>query len=283
MAALARLALALLVPLLLEAHSPEPQSCHADRAPATLRVVFIRHAESFNNVLNLVSHDYYTQHRMADPPITPLGEEQADAVGVFIAQSRSGLLQHISEILISPTIRTLQTAKPIVARMPGVKAHVDVDIFEVGGVYLANRSTGQPVGEPGLTRVLMSEYGYELPDSVAETGWYAHDDETAERHKESKAEGAARAAKVAESLRSTAAGLHERKTIAMVSHGDFIGYVLSHLLGGQGSHSKPAFKVYNTGVTCVDIKADGSVLVLYVNSVSHLKQSQYRAAHLGVV
>jgi hypothetical protein len=44
-----------------------------------------------------------------------------------------------------------------------------------------------------------------------------------------------------------------------------------------------AFKVYNTAVSVVDIRADGSVLVLMVNSVAHLESNQYRAAHLGRV
>jgi broad specificity phosphatase PhoE len=242
----------------------------------------VRHAESFNNVLNLVSHDYYRAHRMADPILTPLGEEQANEVGKHIAEARSSLLQHISEVHVSPTVRTLETARPIVKRLPGVKVVVDVDIFEVGGVYNEGES-GRIVGEPGLSRAKMAAFGYGLPDAVTESGWYNRGcDATAHRLKESKEEGKARAARVADRLRLLASSLDERRTIAMVSHGDFIGLLLADLISGQ-SGPEIAFKLYNTAISCVDIRADGSVLVLFVNTVAHLESRQYRAAHLGVV
>jgi hypothetical protein len=155
------------------AHAPEQACASSDRAAPALRLVFIRHAESHNNVLNLVSTDYYREHRLADPPLTPLGEEQALAVANFMRESRSGLLQHVSEVHVSPTLRTLQTAKPIVRQLVGVRAVVDVDAFEVGGVYDQDQSTGAVVAGPGLARAEMSEYKYELPDSVTSTGWYA--------------------------------------------------------------------------------------------------------------
>ncbi|KAG8464372.1 hypothetical protein KFE25_003435 [Diacronema lutheri] len=191
-------------------------------------------------------------------------------------------MQHISEVHISPTLRTLQTARPIMARLPGVRAEVVLDIFEVGGVYNANVTSGEAEGQPGVARAAMSEFGYGLPDGVTEDGWYAR-----EHGKETKAEGVARASKVAARLRETAAALPTaRKTIALVSHGDFIGMLLANLLGhGRGDASVGlAFKVYNTGVSIIDINGhDGSVRVLMVNSVAHLQPNQYRAAHLGVV
>lgn len=222
-------------------HAAEP-SCASEKASSSvLRVVLVRHAESFNNVLNLVSHDYYRDNRLADPPITTLGEEQAGAAARFISESRSGLMQHISEVHISPTLRTLQTARPIMARLPGVRAEVVLDIFEVGGVYNANVTSGEAEGQPGVARAAMSEFGYGLPDGVTEDGWYAR-----EHGKETKAEGVARASKVAARLRETAAALPTaRKTIALVSHGDFIGMLLANLLGhGRGDASVGlAFKV----------------------------------------
>ena len=262
------------------AHTPETSKASPNAEPAVLRVLFVRHAESFNNVLNLVSHDYYRANRMADPILTPLGEEQADEVGKHLAEARSGLLQHISEVHVSPTVRTLETAKPLVRRLPGVKAVVDVDIFEVGGVYNEDE-LGSVEGQPGLSRSQMAAFGYALPDAVTEAGWYNLGcDATAHRLKESKEEGRARAARVADRLRQLAASLDERRTIAMVSHGDFIGLLLADLIAGG---PEVAFKLYNTALSCVDIRADGSVLVLFVNTVSHLESHQYRVAHLGVV
>lgn len=264
------------------AHTPETKAS-SKAEPATLRVVFVRHAESFNNVLNLVSHDYYRQHRMADPILTPLGEEQADEVGRHIAEARSGLLQHISEVHVSPTVRTLETAKPIVRRLPGVKAVVDVEIFEVGGIYDEDAALGSVEGQPGLSRSQMAAFGYALPDAVTESGWYNQGcASTAHRLKESKEEGRARAGRVAERLRRLAASLDERRTIAMVSHGDFIGLLLADLIAGQADGGV-SFKFFNTAVSCVDIRADGSVVVLFVNSVVHLASHQFRVAHLGVV
>lgn len=207
-----------------------PQDPQCASEARSLRVVLVRHAESFNNVLNLVSSEYYADRRLADPPITALGEEQAAAAARFISESRSGLLQQISELRVSPTLRTLQTARPISAALPGVSTLVDLEIYEVGGVYNTSKSTGEPEGQPGLPRAEMAAYGHALPDEALPGGWYP-----AARGKESKAEGAARAGRVAARLRAEASALSvPRKTVALVSHGDFISNLLAELLGKGG-------------------------------------------------
>lgn len=228
-------------------HTPEASQCASGDATRTLRLVIVRHAESYNNVLNLVSTQYYRANRLADPPITILGEEQAEAAAKFISESRSGLMQQISEVHVSPTIRTLQTAAPIVKALPGVRAFVDVDTFEVGGVYNSlNLSTGENKGEPGLTRAQMGEFGYEMPDAVRPDGWYS-----VERGKESKAEGAIRASKVAARLKQIATALTvERKTMMLVSHGDFIGLLIADLLG-HGSTDASASLSFKVSALCL--------------------------------
>lgn len=233
---MARLASGLLLGALCAArgHSqsagPDAQCASEARS---LRVVLVRHAESFNNVLNLVSSEYYADRRLADPPITALGEEQAAAAARFVSESRSGLLQQISELRVSPTLRTLQTARPISAALPGVSTLVDLEIYEVGGVYNTT-STGEPEGQPGLPRAEMAAYGHALPDEALPGGWYP-----VARGKESKAEGAARAGRVAARLRAEASALSvPRKTVALVSHGDFISNLLAELLG-KGAWAEP--------------------------------------------
>lgn len=108
-----------------------PETCAEPEAAPILRVVFIRHAESENNLLNLVSYQHYLQHRRADPAISALGHEQAAAAGAFLSDSRAGLLAKVSDMYISPTLRTLQTAKHIAARLPTVSTRIWADIWEV--------------------------------------------------------------------------------------------------------------------------------------------------------
>lgn len=61
-------------------------------------VHFVRHAQGVHNLS-------YANHHLLDPELTPLGEEQARALG-----ARFPVLENIQLILSSPLRRTIQTA-----------------------------------------------------------------------------------------------------------------------------------------------------------------------------
>jgi len=253
------------------------ESCSSPEDAGTLRLLLVRHAESENNVLNLVSKDHYVENRHSDPDITELGTEQAQEAARFICASRTGLMRHLTEVRISPTLRTLQTARPFASRLSGVRMVVDSEIFEAGGVYERCPQTGDVVAFPGLTKEDMAVYGYELPPEVTSKGWNTI------QGKESRDAAKSRALRVAERLRAEAAEQKNGMTraIALVSHGDFIGFLLSHLIGTD--LSRVNMHVWNTAMTCVDLHSDGSVTLNFFNSVAHLRSDQYRQSQLGNV
>lgn len=78
-----------------------------------LRLVLIRHAESRNNVKVMVSYAHYRQSRDSDPPLTALGQEQAEALAKFLSGGQAGLMLRLTELHVSPALRTLETAVPI--------------------------------------------------------------------------------------------------------------------------------------------------------------------------
>ncbi len=49
-----------------------------------MRVILIRHAQSHNNVLSLISYDTYHDCRSDDPQITESGEKSAISVGKYM-------------------------------------------------------------------------------------------------------------------------------------------------------------------------------------------------------
>jgi probable phosphoglycerate mutase len=75
-------------------------------------LILIRHGEPDINAEDLT-----------DPPLTPLGERQAEATAEFLASST------IDAIYASPQLRAQQTMKPLVARH-GIEPITDVRIAE---------------------------------------------------------------------------------------------------------------------------------------------------------
>ena len=102
-----------------------------------LRIHFIRHGQSHNNVLNQVSHAHFLSHRICDPPLTRLGIAQAMAAAEYVKTERfvSSLKSgKISKLLTSAHIRALMTALPIGVSV-NVKPSVWIQIHEYGAIY----------------------------------------------------------------------------------------------------------------------------------------------------
>ncbi len=233
----------------------------------------IRHGQSANNLLaeqlkersGTYTFETYMSQRVAEPPLTELGERQAKQLGAY------GPQMAISRLYCSPMLRTMQTIKPLSDSL-GCDPTVWIDLHEHGGVFLRPGADVKAVGYPGLSRSEMGQKfpGYRL-DGIGENGWWQGDEEDlASCH--------ARAVRVTDELHRMAGEADENEAIVAVSHGTFMDSLLKALLGrlpGKDLY----FNHHNTGVTRVDFSPSGTggnltVTVRYTNRTDHLVDDQ---------
>lgn len=240
-----------------------------------MRLLIIRHAESSNNTLMLkMDVAEYMQKRSADPVITELGVRQAERLAAHLAGeppagSPPGAKGRyaITHLYCSPMLRTLQTAKPIVAAL-GLRPSIWIDIHEHGGMFNGNPHTGENfLLHTGLTRLDISrDYPeYELNDAIGEDGWW-------KSGYEDIAGCYARAIRVARELRRRAHDELEGDTkavVAIISHGTFIDSLLKALFR-QIPENHFFYYHNNTAITCVDFAPHDLVYLRYLNRTEHL-------------
>jgi broad specificity phosphatase PhoE len=245
-----------------------------------MELYLIRHGQSFNNTLADV------RQRVCDPPLTELGERQAEQVARHLIDGLTpeaakinsvedtALSQRhgygITKLYCSAMRRALQTARPI-GQVLGLTPEVWIDIHEKGGIYLED-DAGAYTGYPGMTRAeILAEFShYHLPDEITESGWW-----TASYEDWPVCQG--RAIKVAHLLRNWAAENeashngngpnHQR--IGLVSHGGFIDALLKALFD-QLPSKHIWYHHFNTAITRVDFREDGGLSLRYLNRVNHL-------------
>lgn len=231
----------------------------------------VRHGQSSNNALG-----DSRANRVCDPPLTELGERQAELVGRHLARGidrdpakpydlecggpKSPQGHGITAIYASPMRRALQTAQAI-SRQTGIAPRVSLDIHEHGGIYLDHGEPRGIVGYPGLKRseVLSGFPGFELPDGLSEDGWW-------HGALESRQDAHARAVRFLSLMRRRAA---ETGRIAVVTHAGFTNLFLNAVLGFP-AETRDFFHISNTGVTLIRFRADGDVNLRYVNRVEFL-------------
>jgi broad specificity phosphatase PhoE len=237
-----------------------------------MRLYIIRHGESTNNALA------NPRDRVCDPDLTDLGRRQAELVAEHLAtgidpeyyegaseedtaaDSRQGY--QLTRLYCSAMYRALLTARPI-GRTLGLKPEVWLDIHEHGGIYLDHGGQHGIRGYPGKTRSeILEEFpDYVLPDVVTELGWW-----NPGQGMEDWPTCHGRAIKVANTLREWAAS-HER--IAIVSHGGFADALIKALTR-QLPNSYLFFHHYNTAITRIDFRTDGTLDFRYINRFDHL-------------
>ena len=249
-----------------------------------MRLYIIRHAESANNSqASKLEYEEYLTRRFEDPPLSALGERQAETLGVHVAanvHAESRQETHraqpysgygFTHLYCSPMLRSLQTAEPI-GRTTGLQPEVWAEIHERGGIFLGNPRTGANlVGKPGLTRSEIRERfsTYVVPQSIAETGWWNRD-------YEDSSESFGRAIRVARRLQARAAECEASGTdegIALVSHGGFIDSLLKALFN-KIPETRIFFQHYNTAITRIDFMGS-DLLVRYVNRTCHLPPEMF--------
>ena len=221
----------------------------------------IRHGESYNNALEDGSQ------RVSDPPLTGLGEEQAERVASHLA--RGGHLDAaeragrpaLDSLYCSPMRRALQTARPIAAAL-GTAPEVWIDIHEVGGIWLEGKGDLH-----GMTRdeIRSGFPGVGLPDGVGEQGWWPGG-------QEAKHAGRGRAIAVAAELKERARrGAESGETperLGIVTHGDFMSGLVKALTDQLPSLGL-SYNHRNTGITRFCLGPD-LCAVRYLNRCEHL-------------
>lgn len=229
----------------------------------------IRHGQSSNNLLaeqlkdrpGPYPYETYMKQRVAEPPLTKLGEVQAERLGSYVGG------MGISRLYCSPMLRTMQTIRPL-AESLGCNPAVWIELHEQGGVFHRPSAEAQAVGHPGLSRSEMNElFPNYRSDGIGERGWWqGGEEDLASCH--------ARAVRVAEELHRMASESEEDASIAAVSHGTFMDSLLKALLGRLPGNDL-YFNHHNTGVTRVDFSPNRmpgrlTVTVRYTNRVEHL-------------
>jgi broad specificity phosphatase PhoE len=246
-----------------------------------VKVLLVRHGQSLNNILaSDLPYEEYINTRSHEPPLTPVGEEQARLVAEFLGEQngqvstappgtrQAALVQGtIAALYTSPMLRALQTTAPIAAAL-GLTPQVWVDIHEHGGLFTGDPQAGSATYFAGLNRDDMAAQfpGYRLPPEVTDEGWWWGDYE--EMH-----ECAERARRVGEAL-SVMAEERGDEVMLLVSHGTFLDQLFKALLGVSNAADTDMrfhFSHLNTGISRLDFLEGGHVAIRYVNRVPHLE------------
>lgn len=239
-----------------------------------MELYLIRHAQSYNNALTDITQ------RVQDPALTALGQRQAQLMAAHLAEGmhveqkvgqseEDTKTEHldgydIDRLYCSAMRRSLQTARPIGEAL-GLTPEVWLDIHEHGGIFLDHGENGGVKGYPGLTRSeILAEFPNSiLPAGITEAGWWTGGfEDWPGCH--------ARAIRVAHQLHQMAKKADPHETLAMVSHGGFLDALikaLCHMLPNQTVF----FHHYNTAITHIDFRANGSLHIRYLNRVPHLE------------
>lgn len=217
-----------------------------------MELYLIRHGQSTNNEGKLP--------RIADPPLTDIGVEQARWVG----ESLRG--EGITRLYCSPMLRTLQTARRI-SEILDLPPHVFVGLHEWGGIGEV-REDGTTVQLPGLNRSGIREICPDavLPEDVTEEGWWFREGFARgieDMCQLSHENGLAFIAHLMEHHGNT------EQRVAAVSHGGSGGSLISAFFGLPPDVGYSRFTHNNTGVSKLSFTL-GQRQLHYLNKISHL-------------
>ena len=230
---------------------------------------FIRHGQSTNNAL--WTENQSREGRSEDPELTTVGERQSALLACFLSRDAPTeevpAYDHknmggfgITHLYCSPMIRAIDTAMYI-AEALHLRPKAWRDVHEVGGIFLQDIETGEPVGLPGRTRAYFRER-YPvliLSDELHRDGWWT-------RPFEAREERRGRAERVLERLMERHGGTDDR--IALVSHAGFYNYLMGAILGLPEPDGY-FFVMDNAAVTRLQFE-DGRMLVVYTNRTDFL-------------
>jgi 2,3-bisphosphoglycerate-dependent phosphoglycerate mutase len=234
-----------------------------------MQLFFIRHGQSENNAL--WSRTGSDQGRSEDPALTELGFQQAHYLanylrdgnpnGGFVDDHGSGMGFGITHIYTSLMIRAVDTGI-VIADYLGLPVFGRLDLFENGGIYLADPETGERCPLPGKDRAYFNRHypSLILPEDLIDLGWWNKRPVETSEQCFIRAQGF-----VAELL---AKHLASEDRVAVISHGGFYNHLLPNILG-MDRLSKTWFAINNTAITRIDFVDEWTGLV-YQNRTDHL-------------
>ncbi len=234
-----------------------------------MHLYFIRHGQSTNNAL--WAQNGSSEGRTEDPELTPVGERQAALLARFLGReaARAEVPAYnpkdvggfdITHLYCSPMIRAISTAMHI-AETLDLPPRAWRDVHEVGGIFLEDVDSGEPVGLPGRTRAYLRDRYPELilSDDLGADGWWDRPFEAREARR-------GRAERVLEQLMERHGGSEDR--IALVSHGGFYNYLMGAILG-LPQRDGTFFVMDNAAITRLQFE-EGRTLVVYTNRTDFL-------------
>lgn len=236
-----------------------------------LQLYFIRHGQSVNNaIMDDVNHDEYLVHRVLDPDLTDIGEEQAKRVGKLLAKPTSldGFDPHnlngfgITHLYCSLMTRAVKTGLAI-SKETGLPLVAWPEVHETGGVFESDMQNGEPVfiGQPGKGKSYFEQEFPELiiPDDLPETGWWNKEKEPRENYP-------IRAQAIIDRLLEEHGGNKDR--VAIITHGGIFTRILSVLFDIRAEHYW--FLMNNCAISRIDIHEEGRFTMMYMNKVDYL-------------
>lgn len=194
-----------------------------------MRFIFIRHAESANNVLAKISYDELINNRTEDPNLTENAKDETKHLAKFLKTNFN-----INKFYTSALIRSLTTTQIIAdeytnttdndnGNMPQVE--VFTDLHEFGGCH------HKGLGKTGMNKDSIKELfkNFIIPDDadLTEGWWKSEAKETEEELKE-------RVKRVIFKLKEIAGNIdNDDYTAAFISHGTFMNALFTVLLNGE--------------------------------------------------
>lgn len=207
-----------------------------------LQLLFARHAESLGNVSTQV------EYIADDPPLTPLGVEQARRLGERLSHGE------LDAIFASPLTRALHTAHEVALRQKnGVKVELLPDLMEVGT---------SPGFEGCPKEIIKTDFPLALPCVSQPTptgGGLSLDEKSFE-------DITGRAARCVDYLLSR---FSNGEKILVVSHGGFTGFFMRRALG-IGDEDVFRWCSFNAGLFKIKYYKDEKPKLAYSNDTSHL-------------
>ena len=233
-----------------------------------MNLLLIRHGQSTNNLLYAQTGG--SAGRLPDPPLTELGQTQAQALADFARQDET--LSRLTHLYSSLTTRAVQTAAPL-AQTLGLRVQGLTHAHETQGLF-QHDDAGQKRGVTGRTHTDLQNdcpallWPADLPSDQGWPGGFEPNDQAA---------FSARAGKVVSALLDA----HSPDDwVGLVTHGHFTQFLLMEVLGRHAGY----FMTFNTATTCLTRldnleTMDAEVknltwLVRWVNRFDHLKSEQ---------
>lgn len=212
-----------------------------------MRLLFVRHGETDHNRARRI------QGPLLDDPLNAVGEQQARALAVHIAEEQAAGAIHIDAVYASPLKRAWQTAEAVAAVFGQKPVRVPALQEFSWGIYLGKTETGETLEamKKAHAEWTSGNVGYQLPEGESpQSAW-------------ERARGAL----------FPLLDEHPRGTIAIVAHGRINKIMLSALVK-RDLTKMDEFPQANTSLTLLE-RADGAPpegpwRALYVNHKVHL-------------